>query len=102
MAAVSTRVLQALMASCIAVSVRAHGERCRPYPVWTPSMRALCNGRGELPSPPQSYHATKRLISEVYEPMSNYLPSGFKMLPSKSRDTVFTPVVTMTAMKLKG
>ena len=85
MAAVSTRVLQALMASCIAVSVRAHGEQCRPYPVWTLSMRALCNGRNDLPRPLQICRGPKRLISEVYRSISNYPAKDIKNPASGSR-----------------
>ena len=40
-------------------------------------MRALCNGRNDLPSPPQIYGEPKRLISEMLMIFSNYLTAGF-------------------------
>ena len=48
-------------------------------------VRALCNGRSELHSPPRSYGGTKRLISEVYRPISNYLAKDINFLGCRSR-----------------
>ena len=59
------------------VTLHAYSERCRPYLVGTLRKRALCNGRNDLHSPPQIYGGPKRLIFEVYRPISNYLPSSF-------------------------
>ena len=65
-AAVPACGLHVLLISSWLAAVRARGERCRPYLVGTPRIRALCNGRHELHSPPQSYGGKKRPISIVY------------------------------------
>ena len=73
MGAGSGCLLHDLLVSSGLVTLHAYSERCRPYLMGTLHMRALCNGRGELHRPPRSYGGTKRLISEVYRPYSNYL-----------------------------
>ena len=65
MAAASMSRLRDLLVSGPWVAVRLHGERCRPCLICTLCGRALCNGRHELHSPPQSYHEPKRPVSEM-------------------------------------
>ena len=74
----------------------AHRERCRAYPVWTLSMRALCNGRNDLQSPLQIYRGQKRLIFEILIPISNYLPQGFNFYRGELE--IFTPLITVIAL----
>ena len=45
MGAASVRLPHAQLVSCCAVSVQAHGDRCRAYLVRTLRMRVLCDGR---------------------------------------------------------
>ena len=58
------------------------------YPVWTPRIRALCNGRGEFYSPPQSFHEPKRTISIIYTSIPTELTawnSAVDCLPIKAQ-----------------
>ena len=66
------RLLHDLLVSSGLVTLHAYGERCRLYLVGTLRMIALCNGRHELHSPPQSYHEPKRLVSEMLITISKY------------------------------
>ena len=80
MGGASVRLRHAQLVSRCLGTVRAHGERCRYAPRGTPCDRALCNGRNDLHSPPQSYHEPKRLISEMFMTMSNYLIGWAQLL----------------------
>ena len=64
-----------LVSRCLGI-VRAHGERCRPYPCGTPCDRAICNGRREFYSSPQSFQEPKRPISVVYTSSLTDLTAG--------------------------
>ena len=66
MGAGSGCLLHDLLVSSGLVTLHAYSERCRPYLMGTLHMIALCNGRGELHSPPQSYSGKERPISVIY------------------------------------
>ena len=72
MGAGSGCLLHDLLVSSGLVTLHAYSERCRLYLVGTLRMIALCNGRHELHSPPQSYHEPKRLVSEMLITISKY------------------------------
>ena len=50
-----------------------------------PWYKSVCNGRTDLQRPSEIYGGPKRLIFEVLMIFNNYLPGGFKMLPSRSQ-----------------
>ena len=66
MGAGSGCLLHDLLVSSGLVTLHAYSERCRLYLVGTLRMIALCNGRHELHSLPQSYGGEKRPISIIY------------------------------------
>ena len=63
-------------------------------------MRALCNGRREYFRVLQSNCGDKWHIYMLFGPSSNYLPVGFDF--QRCSLELFTPLITMIAMKQKG